>query len=949
MVRTSFYAADGVLRSLDRLVTGGLILLILLTPIAIGAVRRDACITMEIGIFLLIMLWMVRLLAGGMRPARGSALAREGVRLSIPVFATAVLLFIQLIPLPPRILHLLSPTTYRVYQIALPDWPYEGLYHALQARWRGAPVPKWFSPSMLPPVESARSRQVSAGSHHPVETEPGPVGFGRFRWRTLSLAPSVTFASLIEFVAVGGAFLLVLLYPFGLIGEREAQVRFLRTMVYVVVATAALIALLGIAERTWWNGKILWFFVPTDWNGPLLIDSPRASGPFVDPDHFANYLAMVLPLAVSGALFPFSIIPRRQRPNAQMFFAAAVVLLLTGIVLSLSRGGLIATAVGVTTALLLCFTRARDRALAALQRLGFRAMPLSIATFALMMLLIVYLIGAPARSEVGDRLAKSRSNDLGARVTAWDETLPLIADFPLLGAGLGTWPEIFPHYQSPPQSRYFFFRAAENDYLQFVAETGFAGLLCLLIFAGLVIRVMAGRARAMLSRRWPLFAGLLGGIGAGLMHEAVDFGFHIPANALLFTIMLSLALRVALNDIGGREFTGLKTAEAAANRSLLPLLAASLPLLMIVAAFRQDGHAYPYDLGHPANFESAERDVMSHPAMAITHLALARMMPLSAHELQSNQLQAASWLDPNGALARDLYARNLLLSGEKKQALEQISLSVYRAPYLDVHYYLAPSAIPWLLPDEQQAIARGFFLAVAQNFEFAADELASFFDQLGRYSEAGDAYARAARATSDEMQRFDFLLKAGRNYARASQYAEAVRVLQEASKIDSEDPRPYSELAENVYSPQNKLAAANAAVTTGIEHGGDPYTLEMAEANAAEKVGNHPAAEEALIRALRYAPSFDAMLSLGRVYFEENRFERAVATLQQATEINPDSAEAFDWLGRADEADYDYYAADRAYARAMTLAPTDAVMHENYLDFQRRTAASAGQANEPAK
>ena len=948
IARSWFGARDGTLRWLDRFVIGVLMLLVVLTPLAIGSVRRGAFVAMEIGAFSLVLIWMARYLIDGVRPAWDSQSAREARRLAWPVLAMVLLLLLQLTPMPSRMLRLLSPSTYRVYEVAFPDWPHEDPYQGLLKMWSeppasGAPA----EVSLLPPVGKTRRPDAakSPGVSPLASAAPEPHGLEGFKWRTLSLSPSATSESLLELLALSAVFFVVLLYPFGLVGEREAQVRFLRIMIYLIVATAAAIAFIGIVERAWWNGKILWFYIPTDWGGPYLVESPRASGPFVDPDHFANYLSMVLPLAVAGSLFSFSVIPRHQRSNARLFFAAAAVLMLIGVVLSISRGGGAAACVGATVTLVLCFTWARDRAPAYLQRLGLRAIPVSIATFALMMLMVIYLIGAPARSQVGERLSRTSSNDFSARLSAWRETLPMIADFPLVGVGLGAWPEFFPHYQKPPASQYFYFRAAEDDYIQFAAETGITGFAILLVFGALVVAAITSRASRMPARRWPLFAGLLGGLCGGLTHEWVDLSFHIPANVLLFTLILALALRVVLSDPASGEIPRLKTAEATADRSILALIPAAVAVALIVLAWRQQGRAYPFNVDQASDLADAERNLTAHPAMSAAHVTLARMMPAGAADLRRSQLQAASWLEPNQALAHDLYARSLLLSGDKAGALQQISISVYRAPFLVLHYYLAPSAIPWLLPDEQQAIAHGFEHAIDSRFTSAADEMASFYGQLGRYRDAGDGYVRAARLATDDSRKFEFLLKAGRNYARAGAYVSGKQVLLAASAIDAEDPRPYTELAENIDGPAKKVAAARAIISQGIDRGADPYTLEMALASAAEKAGDHAVAEAALMRALQDDPSFDATLWLGKVYLEENRLERAVATLQQATEMNPNSSDAFMWLGRAHESNYDYFAADRAYARAVALAPSNTTLRDDYEGFQKRTAVSAKQAS----
>jgi tetratricopeptide (TPR) repeat protein len=927
-------------RAFDQLVTCGLGTLVVATPIAIGAVNRGAVVAMELVIFGLAGLWIMRPAIIGMAAATASnpLLGRKARRLAFPMAVMAALLSLQLTPMPPQVLRLLSPAAYRVYQIAFPGWPYSNHQQTRSLLLPGLAHSVSMSGSNSADAPNVPERNLSERvAVNPATPASAIYPFKPRSWQPFTLSPVATLASLLEFLALAAVFFLVLLYPFSNSYARSGEIRFVRHMIYVIGATAAIVALLGIIERDCWNGKILWFYQPADWTGPLLVDSPRASGPFVDPDHFAYYLALTLPLMTAGALFPLGLIPSQEGPNARLFFAGAAMLMLMAAALSLSRGGGMAICVGVTLMLAISFHCARDFGPAILRRLSLHAGPLAIMTFALMAGLTFYVIGSPARSAVSLRLIGTSAGDFSARVGEWRETLEIIKEFPLFGVGAGGWPEIFPHYQPPPESRYYFFRTAENDYLQFVAENGIVGLIILVVGVMLLIRAVAGAAHHMPVARWPLLAGLLGGLAGGLVQEFVDSSLRIPANALLFTILLALLLRVAFAEPTGKH-EPLKSAETAVHRLSLRLWLAPAVVILMIAVWNQDGRSYPYMLDSPANLMVAGRNVLAHPAMSAVHLALARIMPADMAEARRRELSAAVWLDPNEPLARDLLARDFLLAGRKAEAFAQLSISVYRAPFLDLHYYLAPSAIPWLLPEEQAAIAHGFDRAIDSNFAGAVGQLASFYMALGRQRDAAEAYDHAARVTSDNSWRLGFLLKAGQEYALLHDYTNGKRALLEACSIAPDDPRAYAELAQKIYGPENMPAAAAEIIERGIKAGADPYALEMALASAAEAAGHYQLAETALAHALHYNPSFDALLQLGRVYFAENRFGLAVATLQQAAELNPQSAEAFMWLGRAHEANYDYYQAVQAYRHALSLAPADQDLRREYSEFQRRIA-----------
>jgi O-antigen ligase/tetratricopeptide (TPR) repeat protein len=895
-------------------------MLIVVTPLAIGAVSRRAFVAMELAISALFLIQITRSAGSRFGLVSGPLPMRAVKHLSLPFVAIAGLLIVQLIPLPPPVVRLLSPTTYHIYQIAFAGWPYD---HKL---------PPWSrsSDSESPPSRTAEPLRHSSivyplagrgvAGVYPLEVP---------KWRPLTVSASATSASLIEFLALVSIFYLVLLCPFGT-ASRERP--FVQSIIYSVIATGTLVALLAIAERAWWNGKVLWFYQPADWKGPLLVASPRARGPFVNPDHFANFLALILPLAVSITLFPHSI-ANRGRSNSRLFFGCAAIAMLIAAALSLSRGGWLAISIGIGTMLIMCFSRASS-ASKLFWRSGLRGVPSAIVTFVFVIGVTLYVIGRPARIAVAMRLATTSPSDFAARVDAWHATLTMIRDFPMLGVGAGSWPDIFPHYQPPPVSHYYFYRTAENDYLQFIAENGLVGLAALVALSIVMIRILAVAGPRISAQRWPLFAGLIGGTVGALIQEFVDSSLHIPANALIFSVLLALLLRVAVADSPavGDDSKAAVAIGLATPRWLL----ASAYLIIVVAAWNQDGGVYPYAVDHPANLTIARRNLADHPATSAVHLALARMMP-DLSEAQRIELAAAVWLDPNEPLARDLLARNLLLSGRKSQALAEVSASVYHAPFQDLHYYLAPSAVLWLLPEQQQAVADGFSRSIDSGFGDAVPQLASFYLGLGRVRDAAQAWESGARMSADRSRRMEFLLEAAQQYARLHDYVDGARLLLEARTVAPADPQPYVELAR-IYGEENNLTAASAAVDQGIRAGADPYPLEMALASAAERTGLYQIAETALVRALGYDPSFEATLRLGRVYFDENRFERAVGALLQAIDLNRHSAEAFMWLGRAYEASYDYNRAARAFHDAIALAPNNEVVRTQYSEFEHRLA-----------
>lgn len=931
-------AFDGfsrVLRWIDCLVIGGLAFLVVYTPLAFGAVHRGSFVLAETITFALVCLWMVKVCVRTVSPVPARMDLAECRRLGAPIAAMLALILCQLAPLPAPILHLISPRTYEIYRLSLPGWPVGAPYETVSAIWNIGPVREVGSLTTGERENVARRTNGFRAAAPMQRVVP-------WRWRTLSLAPTVTASGLAEAVALAALFFVILAYPFDLAGGGDREQSFMRTIVFAMMTTAVAVASVGLVERAWWNGRILWFFRPYDWPGPFG-EGSRASGPFVDPDHFANYLAMMLPLSVVGTIFHLPL-GHRKHMAAGPIWACSALLIATAIMLSLSRAGWIAAGLAVCGAVALCFRFARGCAAGLIQGFSLRAMPLAAAGVVILLAAVLYLIGPSGRIEVNNRFAFTMTGEgLQHRPENWEDTVHMIAEFPLFGAGLGCWPELFPRYQRPPWLPVFF-REAENDYLQFVAETGLSGLALLTWFAYLVARRLWRAARFLSVEKWPLYAGLLGGIGAALVHETVDFSLHILANALLFTILLALALRIALTE--ERRLRSVRA--CAAGRTRLrrffgPVAVAAASTALIVAAQLQDGGTYPYASRAHVSLVQAEAEVMAHPAVSAAHIRLGALIPpgVSAR-VRDNEFHAAMMLDPNDPLARDLYADGLLLAGKRSEGLRQITLSVYRAPRLELHRYLSPEAIPWLLSDEQKAIASGFERAVDEKFDQALDQVTIFYSDLGRYRDAAKAYVRAAQATSDEEQRIAWEVKAGHYYALASDFDQAAKILRQAQESAPDEPAPYEELVNSVLGPTGDFELAQRTVDEGIRRGADPYLLEHTLARSAGKAGALGFYEKALRRAIDYEPRFEDAVELGEFYLAHDRFDRAILTLQRATEMEPDSATAYYDLGCAHEAAYDYSGAEKAYARAVALAPRNEKYRTVHEAFEQRIAEAAG-------
>lgn len=934
----------------DRLVTGGILFLIYFTPLALGSVHPWAFSLMETMIFLLMLVWATKLLLAPSAfspPFQSSIGPWNSLTVFLPLLLFIGLVLFQLLPLPPALLRQLSPATHELYVKTLPGWPgklpyEEPLGHSADSKEKD----EW---AILPTIGEVQQGMPIpfSGSLATTPTVSGSAAFSAPRlWRPLSIAPSLTRTDLLKFLAYSSLLLLVRFYPLGRAPHGEDEKRFVRTLLVTTVGAGLIVALMGLFQRSLWNGKIFWLFVPYDWGAPLLGAAIHASGPFVSYTHFANYLTLLFPLALIGGLFPTVLAPKQLCPALQFFFGFAVLVLLAAVLLSLSRGGWVGLVVGVVL-LLRALSSVSGFKISQLLRVSQQSLLAGLALFVFLGLLFV---GPSVGRQMDARLEETLQGEASGqmRVAVWADTLAMIQDFPLWGIGLGAWPELFPRYQRPLWPAPFF-REAHNDYLELMAETGLVGfglLAWVFIRTGMLL---FHRLKNIEPEIVPILAAVLAALGVMAVHEFFDFNLQIPANAFLFTLLFGIALRLtawnAHND-RQRDFFSLSVSEKKSiamrvqpwSRLFVAAGMGVLALFLIILTLQQEGLPYPYNIARPTSLPEARVLLLAYPAHSSLHTAFARLLPAtSPSSLRQEALEAALWLDAKNAVARDLYATSLLRQGQEDEGLRQTSLSVFFTPSLSAHWYLNPRLLPWLPAGEKRAIEEGLQEAVDAGSNEAVLGLGTFYASLGRFSDEGKLYETATLHENPSAQQLTFLLSAGQAYAHAKAEEQAEHVLRRAIVVAPQDARAYQYLATAVFAPRGDLSAAKTITSEGLQNGADPVALFLTLAEAAQTVGDREEAKAALQQALKFQPfSFEVHEQLGLVYLQERNCDRAALVLRKATNLSPTVAIAFYYLGLAEEGCYRFFDAEKAYARAVTLEPDNRDFRKRYEEFRQK-------------
>lgn len=269
----------------------------------------------------------------------------------------------------------------------------------------------------------------------------------------------------------------------------------------------------------------------------------RASGTFVNKNHYATMLAMALPLLIFRAAGQFSFFTRQHEVNtfSNVCWGTASAFVAAALVASLSRAGVLAGGLAALAAIGLC--------LAQQAKFSKRAR-LALASGLLLAL------GLAAMTGLGQLIKSATSSALGeglfGRTLMNQHTWSGIVEFFPLGAGLGSYAIAFQRFQTPRLLG--FVEYAHNDYLQLLFELGALGVvvIALLVFSAVLAGRTLWRSRAAGDRLSPALACYLGAF-AFAFHAWFDFPSHIPAIAMMATLLFAASMNLSLVDVGSKR------------------------------------------------------------------------------------------------------------------------------------------------------------------------------------------------------------------------------------------------------------------------------------------------------------------------------------------------------------------------------------------------------------
>jgi len=352
-----------------------------------------------------------------------------------------------------------------------------------------------------------------------------------FKYLSFSLSPWASAYELLKYLSYGA-------FVFLLARVLNTRSR-IKALTVVLISAGVFQSLYGLSEFFSGTNRIF-TWVNRYYSG-------SAFGTFINRDHYSAFLEMVFPLSLGYFLVRseyFSLRPGltwrqkivrfgQEQVQKSLLFVLPPLIIGLGLFFSRCRSGIIIfIIVFFLTLILLSLSPVAGRR---------KTEKTLVQVVVLLVLLGVVLIGL---EPVLERFTQGGFFDEN-RLLYYNYTLGLIADYPLLGCGLGTYVQAINPYLKKDFN--VILSHAHNDYLEMLAETGLVGGGALILAAWL--------AFGLALRRWlrcqdptakGIGLGALMGVFSILFHSLTDFSLRMPGNALLFLSLLVLAARAPL-------------------------------------------------------------------------------------------------------------------------------------------------------------------------------------------------------------------------------------------------------------------------------------------------------------------------------------------------------------------------------------------------------------------
>jgi O-antigen ligase len=255
------------------------------------------------------------------------------------------------------------------------------------------------------------------------------------------------------------------------------------------------------------------------------VDYATPFGSFVNRHNFAAFMEMSIAVPL-GLMFVGAV-----QKDKKLLYVTAIALMGIALILSGSRGGLVALLAEIFFLILLT-TKTK----------GYNQLILKVGLAVLLVATMIFgsmwIGGETSLTRIAETAA---SEDFSAnRTHIWNVTLNIIKNNFIFGTGYGSFGVAYTPYDSFNGLERV--EQAHNDYLQILADAGIIGLIIAGFFIFTLFQTGLKNAQTSITFRRGVAVGALAGCFAILVHSLFDFVLHTTAVAMMFVTLASLVV-----------------------------------------------------------------------------------------------------------------------------------------------------------------------------------------------------------------------------------------------------------------------------------------------------------------------------------------------------------------------------------------------------------------------
>ncbi|MGI9055568.1 MAG: O-antigen ligase family protein [Pyrinomonadaceae bacterium] len=332
--------------------------------------------------------------------------------------------------------------------------------------------------------------------------------------RTISLDPFWTKVFALHFFALFVFFAALLAFI--------DSAKRLKTVVWLIIIFGFLYAFYAILQAVLSPDKIY---------GLYDVSLKASFGSFVNRHNFAAYIEMAIAVPL-GMMFVGAV-----EKDRRLLFITAIGLMGVALILSGSRGGLVALVAEVCFLVILT-TKTKNYNQFVL-KIG-----LSVALVAIIVVGAILVGGESSLTRISETVGSD--NVTSGRTEIWNVSLQIIKNYLPFGAGIGAYSVAYTPFDT--FNGLMRVEQAHNDYLQVLTDAGMVGLIIGAAFLFLLFRTGLKNVKTKNTFRRGVAVGALAGCFAVLVHSFFDFVLHTTAVSVLFLTLMALVV------VSGRKF-----------------------------------------------------------------------------------------------------------------------------------------------------------------------------------------------------------------------------------------------------------------------------------------------------------------------------------------------------------------------------------------------------------